>query len=140
MTSSRELLARARARQIAIQEGRDPGEAIKRPQSRQQHNATPKLPTQKNLGFSNHARRRMAQSGLTAKHVYAVYRFGEEYHGADGRSLFHASAQAIENAPGYAVECLRQCAGMAIVVAREEAVLVTVMAFGGDTRVWRRKA
>lgn len=131
--NSLDLLRRARERQIDAAEGRDPGPEIERPviQHATKHERWPKS---EQLRFSAHARERMAQRSRTARHVYAIYRYGESWSQGD-RVIYTASDKAIREATAVAAAVLREVRGEAIVVAPGR-VLVTVLAAGEDTRVW----
>ena len=121
--SPAKILALRRQAQIAEMEGRD-GAGITAEQAQKAARAieTPKQkryrpPKRVRLLFTPHARRRMAQRGMSAADVDVLWRFGEAM--ASGRdTVYQATERAISEArdasPRYG-EHLRGLAGAAIV-------------------------
>lgn len=90
------------------------------------------------LTFCGHARRRMAQRGMRANVVYAIWRVGEERRQSDGRRVYVLTRDSLEVATSRDAELLEEWHGCAIVVTDDPEIgpmLVTVLNAGEDTRV-----
>lgn len=140
MSKIAELLARKRAAMIDGADATAVDIEIHAAQRRAQRtaiakdDASRKRPESQSMWISGHARRRMAQRGLTTRDVYAVWKHGEPSSSYDD-TVFHMTAKVFQDAPASA----RKLRGVAIVVGppnlekSPRPVLKTVLADGEDT-------
>lgn len=89
------------------------------------------------LEFSPHARKRMAQRGIDARTLYAIWRVGEERRQDHGRRAYVVTRKSLDAATFRDAQLTEPWSGCAIVVADlpRGPMLVTVLAAGEDTRV-----
>ncbi len=89
------------------------------------------------LRFTKHANRRMAQRGMSAKIVYAIWRVGTPVPQPDGSEVFVVTRAALAEATRGDAGRLERWRGAAIIVqpavTDRASVLITVLADGEDT-------
>lgn len=152
MSKIEELLRQKREAQIRRMEGNPDADseaevdrALKEV-SKKSRKRTPKSKKvkSKSLKFSPHAYRRMSQRGMSAKDVYTIWRAGEFYTQADGRTAYTVTRGAIDVALAEDRAQLEQWLGCAIIVEERthNPMLITILASGEDTKTysaWRKR-
>lgn len=153
MSKIEDLLRQKRAAQIRRMEGEpdheaeaEVDEALAKVSKRTQRgpDRKPLIHNSVRLRFLPHARHRMAQRGMRAKHVYAIWRAGEQRTQSDGRSVYIVTRNALDNAMLADRELLESWMGCAIVLdldaRHENPLLITVLAAGEDTRTREKRS
>jgi hypothetical protein len=146
MSKIRKLLEEKRKAQIAKMEGREPEDpeidAKLREVSRRsiQPPKRKQLPPSRGLWFTYHAKQRMGQRGMSKKHVYAIYKHGEERKLRDStRTAYVVSNTALNGMAPEKRALLAKFHGAAIIVQKEDnpermPALITILADGEDTQ------